>query len=303
MDAIQCRSNALLHNQCPLPVASITDEIKPYDPRLAHDPYDLSVEADFFYIDAEEPLDNPLEALPHMGPKWYWCENALAIMHFGYSKRGKVDQSHVTMTFTASSHAPADSFVQPYKEIEQIVQATMEGRTNPRPWPVGEAHEKHFSHPRPYTEEEIRKQSKNLILAMQGAWTSQHHRSWECVNSQYEEHCPGPVHMWRRNTDGTKRLMTRTDMLTNRTMLLIGRIPLDMEHYLLWKLHYRLKQIPRAPSVHGCINDCLYLRATPPHKCQCYLCTSGEGPCEKMNQKIIEAEDQINLHVNHNQQH
>ncbi len=93
--------------------------------------------------------------------------------------------------------------------------------------------------------------------------------------------------MWRPNTDGTKRFMTRTDMLTKRTMFLIGRIPLDMEHYLLWKLHYRLKQIPRAPSVHGCINDCLYLRATPPHKCQCYLCTSGEGPCDEMNQREL----------------
>ena len=111
------------------------------------------------------------------------------------------------------------------------------------------------------------------------------------VNSQYEEHCPGPVHMWRRKTDRTKRFMTRTDMLTNRTMFLIGRIPLDMGHYLLWKLHYRLRQIPRAPSAHGCIKDCLYLRATPPHKCQCYLCTYGEGPCEKTNQKVIEADE------------
>ena len=166
----------------------------------------------------------------------------------------------------------------------------MEGRTNPRPWP-------RFSHPWPYTEKEIREQGKNLILAMQGAWTSRYHRSWECVNSLCEEHCPGPVHMWRRNTDGTKRFMTRTDMLTNRTMYLIGRIPLDIENLLMWKLHYRLKQIPRPPLVHGCINDCLYLQATPPgappqrmHKCHCYLCTSGEGPCDEMNQKSIEAD-------------
>ena len=111
VDATRCRSNALIHNIRPLPVASIVDEIKPYDPRLAHDPYDLSVEADFYYIDAGEPLDDPLEALPYMGPNWYWCENVLAIMHFGYSKKGKVDQSDVTMTFRASNHAPADSLV------------------------------------------------------------------------------------------------------------------------------------------------------------------------------------------------
>ena len=44
-DAIRCRSNALIHNIRPLPVASIVDVIQPYDPRLAHDPYDLSVDA------------------------------------------------------------------------------------------------------------------------------------------------------------------------------------------------------------------------------------------------------------------
>ena len=66
--------------------------------------------------------------------------------------------------------------------------------------------------------------------------------------------------MWRPNADGTRRLMTRTDMLTNRTMFLIGRIALDKGHLLLWQLLYRLKQIPRAPTVHGCINDCLYVR-------------------------------------------
>ena len=87
--------------------------------------------------------------------------------------------------------------------------------------------------------------------------------------------------------------MTRTDMLTNRTMFLIGRIPLDIEHYLLWKLHYRLKQIPRPPSVHCCVNDCLCLRATPPHKCQCDLCsTSGAAASgDEMKQKIIEADE------------
>ena len=99
-----------------------------------------------------------------------------------------------------------------------------------------------------------------MILAMQGSWTSQSHHSWQVVNSLYEESCPGPVHMWRPNTDGTRRLMTRTDMLTNRTMFLIGRIALDKEHLLLWQLLYRLKQIPRAPTVHGCTNGWLYVR-------------------------------------------
>ena len=113
------------------------------------------------------------------------------------------------------------------------------------------------------------------------------------------EGCPGPVHMWRPNTDvfgrpnteGTNRFMSRTDMLTNRTMYPIGRIPLDIEHLLRWRLHYRLKQIPRPPSVHGCINDCLFLQAMPPHRCMCSLCEAGEGPCDEMNQKSVERDE------------
>ena len=101
-----------------------------------------------------------------------------------------------------------------------------------------------------------------MILAMQGSWTSQSHHSWQVVDSLYEESCSGPVHMYRPNANGTRRLMSRTDTLTNRTMFLIGRIALDKEHLLLWQLLYRLKQIPHAPTVHGCVNDCFYLRPT-----------------------------------------
>ena len=257
VDAIRCRVNALLHNMRPLPVASITDEIKPYPVDATQDPHEFCVEADYYYIDAGEPLDGPLEGLPYMGPRWYWVDNADAVIIFGESKQGKVYSSHAIMTFTASGHAPADSLVKPYADIERIVQATMKDRLNPHPWPVG-------SEPKPYTSKEIQAQPNNLLRAMQGAWTSQAHCSWECVSSLYEESCPGPVHMWRPNADGTKRFMTRTDLLTNRTLFLIGRIALDVEHLLLFKLYYRLKQLPRPPSIHGSINDCLYLRATPP---------------------------------------
>ena len=144
-----------------------------------------------------------------------------------------------------------DALAGPYKKIEEIVAAAMEGQTNPKTSLCGS---------RPYTEDEICKQAKLMILAMQGSWTSQSHHSWQVVNSLYDESCPGPVHKWRPNTDGTRRLMTRTDTLTTRTMFLIGRIALDKEHLIRWQLLYQLKQIPRAPTVHGCINDCLYLR-------------------------------------------
>ena len=68
VDAIRCRSNALLKNSCPLPVASVVDELQQYGPSISDDEFQLSTTADFYFIDAGEPLDNPLDALPHMGP-------------------------------------------------------------------------------------------------------------------------------------------------------------------------------------------------------------------------------------------
>ena len=226
----------------------------PYNCELATNAYDLHDCADFYYIDAGEPHDDPCEALPYAGPTWYWYENASAILGFGRSKDGRIDQSHILYSFKASNYEPANVLAKPYAKIEAIVAAAMTGQMNLKTWSLDPRSM------RPYTEDEIRRQAKLMILAMQGAWTSQHHHSWQVVNSLYEESCPGPVHMYRPNTDGTRRLMTRTDMLTNRTMFLVGRIALDKEHLHLWQLIFRLKQIPRAPTLHGCINDCLYLR-------------------------------------------
>ena len=72
--------------------------------------------------------------------------------------------------------------------------------------------------------------------------------------------------MHRTDEDGTTRFMSRTSLLKNHTMFLIGRIALDMEHYMIWRLHSGIKKMNRAKptaTVHGCINDCLYLRPVP----------------------------------------
>ena len=120
---------------------------------------------------------------------------------------------------------------EPYAKVEAIVAAAMTGQTNPRTCvcPKG---------PMPYNEDDIRKQAKFMVLAMQGSWTSQQHHSWEVVNSLYEESRSGLVHMWMPNTDGTRRRMDRTDTMTNRNMSLVGRIALDEEHLHLFQLLY-----------------------------------------------------------------
>ena len=33
-----------------------------------------------------------------------------------------------------------------------------------------------------------------------------------------------------------------------------------MEHFLIWQLYRQLKTLPRELSIHGCINDCLFVK-------------------------------------------
>ena len=122
---------------------------------------------------------------------------------------------------------------------------------------------------------------------MQGGWISQHMYSWKCVDSNCEGHAAGPVQMWRPNPNGTNRLMTRTETLCNRTMFLIGRIPLDTEHLLIWQLYRQFKTLPRELSIPGCINDCLFVKGASEEDLQqlCADLTAGVDKSPKFKLK------------------
>ena len=101
----------------------------------------------------------------------------------------------------------------------------------------------------------------------------------------YDEDCKGRVYMWRPNPDGTRRLMCRSETLTNRTMFLIGRMALDAEHLFVWKLHKRMSTIFPAMRFHGCVKDCLFVTGVPNEDIEYALendCKSDEPtPTEK----------------------
>jgi hypothetical protein len=106
-----------VENISSLPVFTLIDTIQP----------GYRNDADFYYIDAGDPVDKIREGAFYMGPKWYWKVNASAILRFGQSKRGKITTSDVLCTLTASQHEPANSLVAPYKEIESIVTEALSG--------------------------------------------------------------------------------------------------------------------------------------------------------------------------------
>ena len=60
----------------------------------------------FIYIEAGDPLDDPMSALPYMGPKWYWRENAFAIWKGGKSKHGNIPARAFLYVLKASKSVP-----------------------------------------------------------------------------------------------------------------------------------------------------------------------------------------------------
>ena len=64
-----------------------------------------------------------------------------------------------------------------------------------------------FTPKRTYTPDEIVKEVKGFILPMIGSWTTQHSYNWKCEDAKLEEDVEGDVKQWRRNADGTMKLM------------------------------------------------------------------------------------------------
>ena len=249
IDTIGCRSNCLKYNCDPLPIACVVDHIVPGS-HTCEDP-------DFYFIDAGEALDDPIEALPYLGPNWYWKFNARLILADGYSKAGKITIDHVAYTFRTICHAPADALYDPLVAIEGIIASMFELHKFPPRDGCGPD--------RKYTTVEVAKDVKGFILPMIGSWTTQHSYNWRCDNAKFEEDVSDSVCRLSTNIDGTMKLMSKTETLCNRTMFLIGRIPLDMEHGLMYKMRCLLRESPlHTMRIHGAINDCFLVRTDEP---------------------------------------
>jgi len=240
VDIIGCRVNALVKGEVLLPVADVTHRIEEYDSTCERH----VCEGALYFIDAgppagqEHPLGIDARGLLYYGPAWYSRERTEWALQYGCAETGKISADDIRYVF-CTDFAPVDSLVKPYQEIAEIVANAMHG--------MG----------KPYTPDDITKQTKSMLLAMQGLWTQQHSYSWKCINSNYVEDAPGPVHMWRPNEDGSQRLMCRKGTLSNRTMFLIGRAALDYEQVLVWQMWIAMTIAFPRMRVRGCINDCV----------------------------------------------
>ena len=122
------------------------------------------------------------------------------------------------MCFKASKAWPADTIARTYQKMEKIV-----------------AQCQIISH----IDDAKDKWMKEAILSMQGSWLSQHRYSYDIIDSTHSEDVKNKIYSLRTLKDGTTRFASRTELLTNRTMYLIGLQALNTEHSFMGMAVYQ----------------------------------------------------------------
>ncbi len=255
IDAIRCRNSALIHNQHPIPVASVLDTIKAWDREVNPHP-------DFYYIDAGAPEAFPLASAPYFGPAWYWIESYRYIVEVCWSLKGKITPEDVVCVFSASDHAPANSLKVVYSKIEATIEAALLGHK--KQWDVAKAkNQKKMSDANQegtlVTEKDIYKQMKLMMLSMQGGWLVRTASTWTAVRSSSAADAEGPIHLTRALPDGTTRWMSCKRHLGNHTMFLVGLISLHTEQLIVAQMRRGIQRALGFQPRGGCV-DCLFYK-------------------------------------------
>ena len=123
------------------------------------------------------------------------------------------------MYLKASSYWPKDTAALMYKRMEEV---------------VGEC--QRITH----RDEEKAQWMKEAILTMQGTWLTQHKYAYDITDSTHSEDVNKRLYSIRTLKDGTMRFASRTEVLTTRTMYLVGLQALNTEHKFMGHgcLHY-----------------------------------------------------------------
>ena len=242
VDIIKCRRFALEKSTCDFPVACVLDNIEPFS----------GGSFDYAYVDAGEPdLKDYQQYCWYNGPRWYHKEAfwTALVMNATNGAGEKISRDHIVCVFKSSFSFPNDTFAIAYEEMSKLIQKALD-------------HEIHPESEWIYTTEQKDKFVKAAILAMQGSWLTQHRYKYHIIDSTHTADLKRKLLSFRSlgGYDGLMRLASRTEILTNRTMALIGLLALNNEHVFMAKAIWLTTTIPNAPKICGAIVDCILLK-------------------------------------------
>ena len=245
IDTIKCRRYALEKSLTPFPVACVLDTIEAYHGQMF----------DFAYVDAGPhksvtSLTDLMHYCFYEGPGWYEKErffNALE-MEVVNGAGNLISKDHIVCVFSASFCVPKDTFEKLYGYMNDVLASALNDEIHPKSEWI-------------YSDEQKEAFVKSAILAMQGSWMTQHKYIYTVCDSTHSEDARGKLVSYRDlgGFNGLMRLASRTEILSNRTMGLIGLKALNSEKMFLGRSAWLLGTIPRV-KLCGAIVDCILVK-------------------------------------------
>ena len=242
VDIIKCRRFALEKSTFDFPIACVLDNIVPFS----------GGDFDYAYVDAGEPdLKDYQQYCLYNGPRWYHAEafHTALTMDAKNGTGERITEDHIVCAFKASFSAPKDTFADLYAGMSEVIEKALEYEIHPESDWV-------------YTTEQKDKFVKTAILAMQGSWLTQHQYKYHIVDSTHTADLKRKLLSFQSlgGFDGLMRIAGRTEILTNRTMALIGLQALNTEHIFMAKAIWLTTTIPSSVKICGAIVDCILLK-------------------------------------------
>jgi len=223
IDAVGCRTNALVKRNRGLPVFSPLDEWQPF--RLE----DLR-SADFVYIEVEGRLHDGL--FPYTGPRPYAAEVCEYML-----ERGTVYVHHCIATLTATRHVPPKLFEKNLETLKTVYADAL--------------YASQASSPDAYT--------KGAILSMLGLYNATKQFKYKETQGYYEIDAGGGVRSRRRMPDGSFVFTSYTELVGLFSMAPWGRIALDVEQLRIAQATEFVRRFPAQMSLVGAHVDGVFV--------------------------------------------
>ena len=223
IDAIGCRTNALVKRTRGLPVFSPLDEWQPFS--LKGLPA-----ADFVYIEVEGRLHEGL--FPYTGPRPYAAEVCEYML-----ERGTVHVHQCKAMLTATRHVPAERFERNLEVIKAVYQDAL--------WNCGAS--------------KADKYVKGAVLSMIGLYNSTKQFCYKQTRGCYEIDAGAGVKSRRRMEDGSFVFTSYTEMVGLFSMAPWGRIALDVEQLRIAQATEFVRRFPVQLSIVGAHVDGVFV--------------------------------------------
>ena len=230
LDAVGCRSNALLKCSRGLPVFSPLDDWEPFS-------LETLPEVDFVFVEVEGPLHSGL--FPYTGARWYAAEVVEYML-----KQGTVFEESCKASLRATRHVESEILQKQLDVIAKVYQHV------------------HF-----YQSEDGRKTAqqvredyiKGCFLSAIGLWNCAHSFEYKQVSSFYEIDAGAGVKQRKRLEDGSFLFTTFREKVGLFSMAPWGRIALDVEQMRIAQALETAEKFSDHVSVAGVHVDGIFL--------------------------------------------